>query len=54
MNLFKSLWHPLEIVKKFTLWGGGGGGGTSTQTQVTELPEWARPYAQNILAKAKP
>lgn len=32
----------------------GGGGGqqqTGTQTQVTDLPEWARPYAQQILAK---
>lgn len=51
MNLLKSLWHPLEIVKKFTLWGGGGGGGTSTQTTVTELPEWAKPYAKDILSK---
>lgn len=33
--------------------GGGGGGQTGTQTQVTELPEWARPYAQNILAKGE-
>ena len=33
--------------------GGGGGGQTSTQTQVTELPEWARPYAQKILAKGE-
>ncbi len=32
--------------------GGGGGGGTSTQTSVSELPEWARPYAQETLAKA--
>lgn len=55
MNLFKSLWHPLEIVKKFTLWGGGsgGGGGTSQQTTVQELPEWAKPYAQQILSKAQ-
>lgn len=54
MNLFKSFWHPLEIVKKFTLWGGGGsGGGTSTQTSVSELPEWARPAAQETLAKGQ-
>lgn len=32
--------------------GGGGGGGASTQTSVSELPEWARPYAQETLAKA--
>jgi hypothetical protein len=33
---------------------GGGGGGSSqpsTQTQTTELPEWARPYAKDVLAK---
>jgi hypothetical protein len=34
---------------------GGGGGGGSAQpdktTQVTELPEWARPYAKDTLAK---
>lgn len=33
--------------------GGGGGGGSGTQTNITELPEWARPYAQNILAKGE-
>ena len=33
--------------------GSGGGGGTpSQQTQITELPEWARPYAKDTLAKA--
>jgi hypothetical protein len=36
--------------------GGGGGGGqpsntTSTSTQTAELPEWARGYAKDILAK---
>jgi len=34
--------------------GGGGGGGSSSPdktTQVTELPEWARPYAKDTLAK---
>ena len=31
--------------------GGGGGGQPSTTTQTTELPEWARPYAKDILAK---
>jgi len=35
--------------------GGGGGGGSSsgTQTTITELPEWARPVAQKILAKGE-
>lgn len=33
--------------------GGGGGGSTGTQTQITELPEWAKPYAQETLEKTK-
>jgi hypothetical protein len=35
--------------------GGSGGGGqpaSQTQTQITELPEWARPYAKDTLSKA--
>jgi hypothetical protein len=31
--------------------GGGGGSAPSSQTQTTELPEWARPYAKDTLAK---
>ena len=31
--------------------GGGGGGGSSTQ--VTDLPDWAKPYAQETLEKTK-
>ena len=33
--------------------GGGGGSSTGTQSQIAELPEWARPYAQRILAKGE-
>ena len=33
--------------------GGGGGGGAATQTQVSDLPEWAKPYAQDTLAKGQ-
>lgn len=33
--------------------GGGGGGGSATQTQVVDLPEWAKPYAQRSLAKTE-
>jgi hypothetical protein len=39
--------------------GDGGGGSsqpantTSTQTSTTELPEWARPYAKDVLAKGQ-
>jgi hypothetical protein len=37
------------------VYGGGGGGGntTSTQTSTTDLPEWARPYAKDILSKGQ-
>jgi hypothetical protein len=30
---------------------GGGGSSTGSQTQVSELPEWAKPYAKNTLEK---
>lgn len=33
--------------------GGGGGSSSGTQTNITELPEWAKPYAQDILAKGQ-
>ena len=39
--------------------GGGGGGGsapantTSAQTTTQDLPEWAKPYAQDVLSKGK-
>jgi hypothetical protein len=32
---------------------GGGGGGSSTQTQVVDLPEWAKPTAQKQLGLAE-
>ena len=32
--------------------GGGGGGGTGTQTNISELPEWARGYAKGALERA--
>ena len=33
--------------------GGGGGGGSGTQTQITDLPDWAKPTAQRNLSKAE-
>jgi hypothetical protein len=33
--------------------GGGGGGGGGTQTNVTDLPDWAKPTAQRNLASAE-
>ena len=32
---------------------GGGGGGGGTQTTVTELPDWAKPAAQDVLARGE-
>jgi hypothetical protein len=31
--------------------GGGGGGGPSSTTQTQDLPDWAKPYAQEVLGK---
>jgi hypothetical protein len=33
--------------------GGGSSSAPSTQTQISELPDWAKPYAQETLAKTK-
>lgn len=32
---------------------GGGGSAPASQTQVTDLPEWAKPYAEKTLAKTE-
>lgn len=52
MNFLQSFWNPLDIVKKFTLWGGGSGGGggpTTSKVENTNIPEYARPYVENML-----
>ena len=53
--MFK-LWKWLFNPDWFTLHlGGGGGGGSSapaSQTQIADLPEWAKPYAKETLGKA--
>lgn len=53
MNLLQSLWHPLAIIKSFTLWGGGSGGGgggpTQSTTNTSNIPEYARPYMETML-----
>lgn len=35
------------------IYGGGGSSAPSTQTTVSELPDWAKPYAQETLEKGK-
>ena len=35
------------------VYGGGGSGGGGSSTQVTDLPDWAKPYAQETLEKTK-
>lgn len=35
------------------IYGGGGGGPTQTTVSASELPEWAKPYAQKTLAAAE-
>jgi len=52
--MFK-LWKWLFNPDWFILSVGGGGGGSSapaSQTQVSDLPEWAKPYAKETLGKA--
>ena len=39
--------------REYHIGGGGGGGGDSKQTQVTDLPDWAKPTAQKQLALAE-
>ena len=50
---FRLFFDPSYLVAKvFTLWGGGGsgGGGSSTSTSYsTNLPEYAKPYYQELL-----
>jgi hypothetical protein len=51
MNMLKTLFKYLTG-QQFTLYmDGGGGSSTGSQTQVSELPEWAKPYAKNALEK---
>jgi hypothetical protein len=43
---------PHKLVQFFTLWGGGGDGGGGSQTSTsysTNLPEYAKPYYEELL-----
>jgi hypothetical protein len=50
-NLLKWLFSPDRFV--LYMGGGGGGGQPSQSTQVSDLPDWAKPYAQETLEKTK-
>jgi len=52
IKLLKWLFIPDRFV--FYISGGGGGGSAppATQTQISDLPEWAKPYAKESLGKA--
>lgn len=56
MNIFKTLFKYLTG-QQFTLYMDGGGGGqqnpVTQQTQIVELPEWAKGYAQDTLSKGQ-
>lgn len=52
IKLLKWLFSPDRFV--FYIGGGGGGGSApASQTQVSDLPEWAKPYAQQTLSKGE-
>lgn len=48
-KLLKWLFNPDWFILSF---GGGGGSAPASQTQVSDLPEWAKPYAKETLGKA--
>ena len=51
-KLWKWLFNPDWFILRV---GGGGGGGSApaSQTQISDLPEWAKPYAKETLGKAQ-
>lgn len=55
MNLLREKMRLLPMSGPQMDGGGGGGGGsqTSSQTQVADLPEWAKGYAQDVLSKGQ-
>ena len=51
-NLLKFVFSPHQWVETFTFYGGGKGGGGGSQTSTsysTNLPEYAKPYYQELL-----
>lgn len=55
MNPFKFILAALRSAGVFGLHldGGGGGSAPASQTQVQDLPDWAKPYAKETLGKAQ-
>lgn len=52
MKLLKWLFNPEWFLFRMD-GGGGGGGGAAQQTNISDLPEWAKPYAQKTLGMAE-
>jgi hypothetical protein len=54
MNLIKLLkWWFVDQFMFYSGGGSGGGGPTSTTTQTSNIPEYARPYVENMLGAAQ-
>jgi hypothetical protein len=56
VNPFKFILGALRSAGVFGLYlddGGGGGGAPEKQTTVSDLPDWAKPYAKETLGKAQ-
>jgi hypothetical protein len=45
--------YSRDGIRTYHIGGGDSGGGSSTQTQVTDLPDWAKPTAQKQLGLAE-
>jgi hypothetical protein len=43
--------YSRDGIRRYPCDGGGGGGAPATQTQVSDLPDWAKPFAQETLGK---
>ena len=53
MDFLKLFLNPLTLCREyFTFWSGGGGGGSQTSTSYsTNLPEYAKPFYQELLKR---
>jgi len=49
-NVFKWLFNPDWYILRLGGGDSGGGGAPAQQTNIADLPEWAKPYAQQTLA----